>query len=214
MNLIFLGPPGAGKGTQAKKILARYGIPQISTGEIFRAAMKAGTTMGLQAKLFIDKGELVPDAVVVGIVAQRLAAADCDPGFLLDGFPRTLPQAEALDGVLARLGKTLDAVAALIVPDEDLMGRLTGRRVCRACGAEFHVAFKPTKMAGLCDLCGGEVYQRSDDNETSIATRLAEYHRQTKPLLDYYAPRGLLREVDGVGTFDDVTARLTAALSV
>lgn len=212
MNLIFLGPPGAGKGTQAKKLLTRFAIPQISTGEIFRAAMKEGTKMGLLAKSFIDKGELVPDDVVVGIVAERLTAPDCEKGFLLDGFPRTLPQAEALDKVLAGQGRKLDHVVALDVADGELMARLTGRRVCRACGAEFHVVFKAPKTEGLCDLCGGEVYQRSDDNETSIGKRLTEYHRQTKPLLDYYRPRGLVRKVDGLGEFDVVFTRLVAAL--
>ena len=212
MNLIFLGPPGAGKGTQAKKLIGRFAIPQISTGEIFRAAMKEGTKMGLLAKSYIDKGELVPDEVVVGIVAERLTAADCEKGFLLDGFPRTIPQAEALDKVLSAAGRKLDHVVALEVADSELLGRLTGRRVCRACGAEFHVMFKAPQKEGVCDLCGGEVYQRSDDNETSIGKRLSEYHRQTKPLLDYYSPRGLLRRVDGLGEFEVVFARLVKAL--
>ncbi len=212
MNMIFLGPPGAGKGTQAKRVIGKFNVPQISTGEIFRAAVKEGTEMGKKAKEYMDKGELVPDEVVVGIVADRLAADDCKGGFLLDGFPRTIPQADALGEVLEKSGRKLNHVAALIVPDEELMKRLTGRRVCKACGEEFHVMFKPPKQDGVCDKCGGEVYQRSDDNEESIGKRLSEYHKQTKPLIEYYKERGLVREVEGIGTFDEVFARLEKAL--
>ncbi len=212
MNLIFLGPPGAGKGTQAKRVIKAFDVPQISTGDIFRAAVKEGTEMGKKAKEYMDKGELVPDEIVVGIVADRLKQADCEKGFLLDGFPRTIPQADALGKVLDEMGRKLNHVLALIVPDEELMKRLTGRRVCKKCGAEFHVMFKPPAKEGVCDLCGGEVYQRSDDNEESISVRLQEYHKQTKPLLDYYTERNLARKVDGLGGFDEVFERVTNAL--
>jgi len=212
MNLIFLGPPGAGKGTQAKKLITKYGIPQISTGDIFRAAVKAGTEMGLKAKEYMDKGLLVPDEIVVGIVAERLKENDCNGGFLLDGFPRTIPQADALGKVLADMGRKVDHVICLEVPDSELMQRLTGRRVCRKCGAEFHMIFKKTAKEGVCDLCGGEIYQRSDDNEESISKRLSEFHRQTKPLIDYYRERGLLRPVEGLGDFEAIFGRIVAAL--
>ncbi len=212
MNLIFLGPPGAGKGTQAKKVIARYNVPQISTGDMFRAAVKEGTEMGTKAKEYMDKGALVPDEVVVGIVRERLSLPDCQNGFLLDGFPRTLPQADALGDVLKNMGKAIDHVVTLGVPDEELMKRLTGRRVCKKCGAEFHVMFKPTKVEGVCDLCGGEIYQRSDDNEQSIGKRLTEYHKQTKPLIDYYSERGVARKIDGLGSFDEVFERIEKSL--
>jgi len=212
MNIIFQGPPGAGKGTQAKKIVAKFNVPQISTGEIFRAAMKEGTEMGLKAKSYIDKGDLVPDEIVVGIVADRLKEADCEAGFLLDGFPRTLPQADALADVLKEMNRTLNHVVQLDVPDSELMKRLTGRRVCKACGEEFHVMFKVPKVEGTCDKCGGDVYQRSDDNEESIGKRLTEYHRQTKPLIEYYRERNVLLEVNGLGTMDEVFERIESAL--
>ncbi|RJO73239.1 MAG: adenylate kinase [Myxococcales bacterium] len=212
MNLIFLGPPGAGKGTQAKKILDLLKVPQISTGEIFRAAVKAGTELGKKAKTYMDKGDLVPDEVVVGIVAERLTEPDCKNGFLLDGFPRTIPQADALGKVLTKRGNKLDHVICLEVPDGELMKRLTGRRVCKKCGEEYHVMFKAPAKAGVCNKCGGEVYQRSDDNEESIGRRLTEYHKQTKPLIAYYGERGLVRAIDGLGAFDEVFDRIKAAL--
>lgn len=214
MNMIFLGPPGAGKGTQAKRLIDRYSIPQISTGEIFRAAVKAGTELGVQAKTYMDRGDLVPDDVVVGIVVERLQQADCNGGFLLDGFPRTIPQADALGASLEKMGRTLDHVVTLEVPDSELMGRLTGRRVCRACGEEYHVMFKKPAVEGVCDKCGGtDIYQRSDDNEESIGKRLQEFHRQTKPLVDYYETRGLVRRVNGLGGMDEIFSRIVDALN-
>lgn len=214
MNLIFLGPPAAGKGTQAKKVVTRFNIPQISTGEIFRAAMKEGTEMGKKAKEYIDRGDLVPDEIVVGIVADRLAEDDCKEGFLLDGFPRTLPQADALSEVLDKLGRKLDNVVQLDVPDEELMKRLTGRRICRDCGEEFHVVFKKPKVEGVCDKCGGkDLYQRSDDNEESGRQRLDTFHAQTKPLIEYYSAKGLLLPVNGVGSIDEIFGRIETALT-
>jgi adenylate kinase len=213
MNMIFLGPPGAGKGTQAKRVISTYNIPQISTGEIFRAAVKAGTELGKKAKEYMDSGNLVPDEVVVGIVAERLQEADCNGGFLLDGFPRTIPQADALGVTLEKMGRKLDAVVLLDVPDEELMKRLTGRRICRACGEEFHVMFKKPKTDGVCDKCGGtDIYQRSDDNEESIGKRLQEFHRQTKPLADYYEKKGLVKRIHGLGSMDEIFERILTAL--
>jgi len=214
MNLIFLGPPAAGKGTQAKKVVTRFDIPQISTGEIFRAAMKEGTEMGKKAKEYIDRGDLVPDEIVVGIVADRLAEDDCKKGFLLDGFPRTLPQADALAEVLDKLERKLDNVVQLDVPDDELMRRLTGRRICRDCGEEFHVVFKKPQVEGVCDKCGGkDLYQRSDDNEESGKQRLETFHGQTKPLIEYYSKENLLLPVDGVGSIDEIFVRIEAALT-
>ncbi len=212
MKAILLGPPGGGKGTQAKKLVKKYGIPQISTGEIFRNAVKAGTEMGLKAKQYMDRGDLVPDDVVVGIVEERLREDDCREGFLLDGFPRTIPQADALAVMLEKTGRKIDHVISLEVEREELIKRLSGRRVCRNCGEEFHVMFKRPKVDMVCDLCGGEVYQRKDDNEESVKNRLVEYEKQTAPLIDYYAGRSLLRSVQGVGGFDEVFERILKSL--
>jgi len=212
MNLIFLGPPGSGKGTQSKIVGAKFNLPQISTGEIFRAAMKEGTEMGEKAKAYIERGDLVPDQVVVGIVADRLREDDCKAGFMLDGFPRTIPQADALGKVLADDGRKLDHVVQIDVPDSDLMERLTARRVCKACGEEFNTMYKRPKVAGVCDKCGGEIYQRSDDNEESIGKRLTEYHKQTKPLINYYAKQDLIRPIEGVGSIDDISSRVAEVL--
>ena len=213
MNLIFLGPPGAGKGTQAKQIITKFEIPQISTGEILRAAIKEGTEMGKKAKGFIDAGKLVPDEVVVGIIKDRLAEKDCEKGFLLDGFPRTIPQADALGKVLTDMGRKLNHVVCLEVPNQELLGRLTGRRICRQCGEEFHVMFKKPKVDGVCDKCGGtDIYQRADDNEETISNRLKVYSDQTQPLIDYYDERGLLRRIDGVGSFEDIKNRIFGVL--
>jgi adenylate kinase len=212
MNLIFLGPPGAGKGTQAKNIIAAYNVPQISTGEILRAAIKEGTEIGKQAQSYIEAGDLVPDEVVVGIVDERLKHDDCNGGFLLDGFPRTIPQAEALEKKLSAAGKNIDHVVSLEVPEEELLARLTGRRICKACGQEFHVKFKPTAKEGICDLCGGETYQRADDNEESISKRLTEYKNQTQPLIAFYKERNCLRPIEGLGNFDEIFDRIKTAL--
>ena len=212
MKLILLGPPGAGKGTQAKMLTDRFAIPQISTGDILRAAVKDGTEMGLQAKACMDAGTLVPDAVVVGIVRDRLQERDCQAGFILDGFPRTVPQAQALTATLAELGKDLDAGLSLEVDVEALVERLTGRRTCRDCGRGYHVKFDPPKQAGLCDACGGELMQRDDDQEATIRKRLEVYREQTLPLAGYYQKLGLLTRVDGMQEIGNVQQQLVAAL--
>lgn len=204
MRILLMGPPGAGKGTQAARIASYYGIPHISTGDIFRAAIQAGTELGKRVKECLDAGKLVPDQLTIEIIRQRLKNKDCDKGFLLDGFPRTLPQAEALDQLLNGLGVKLDAVLNIAVDTEDLIRRLTGRRVCRQCGATYHVVFQPPAREGVCDRCGGELYQRTDDNEETVVGRLNVYREQTAPLLKYYQKRGLLREVNGNASIDDV----------
>ncbi|MFH0822000.1 MAG: adenylate kinase [Pseudomonadota bacterium] len=214
MRIILLGGPGSGKGTQAKQLVEKYNVPQISTGDIFRAAVKEGTPMGLKAKSFMDKGELVPDDVVVGVVEERLAKPDLDAGYMLDGFPRTLPQAEALDKLLDAQGKGIDHAVLVDVPDEELMKRLTGRRTCRdsACGRMFHVMFNPPKKEGVCDVCGGELYQRADDSEVTIRERLNVYAEQTAPVAGYYEKKGLLRTIRGVGPIDGIFAAIVKIL--
>ena len=197
MNLVLMGLPGAGKGTQAEQIVDRYGIPHISTGDMFRAAMKDGTELGLQAKSYMDKGELVPDEVTIGIVRERLSKEDCHRGFLLDGFPRTVPQAQALDDMLTQLDKKLDYVINIDVDHELLMERLTGRRICKNCGATYHLVFNPPATENLCDRCGGELYQRADDNVQTVGNRLDVNMQQAKPLLDFYETKGYLRNIDG-----------------
>ncbi|MGE5581651.1 MAG: adenylate kinase [Bacillota bacterium] len=197
MNLILLGPPGAGKGTQAELLIEKYNIPHISTGDIFRAAVKEGTPLGTEAKRYMDSGQLVPDEVVIGIVKERLMKKDCQNGFLLDGFPRTVPQADSLDNFLESQGKKIDAVINIEVESEILLKRLTGRRVCRNCAAVYHVENKPTKTAGVCDHCGGEVYQRDDDTPATVGKRLEVYQAQTEPLIKYYQQKGLLHSFDG-----------------
>lgn len=197
MNIILMGLPGAGKGTQAEKIVDEFHIPHISTGDAFRAAVKEETPLGLQAKSYMDKGHLVPDDVVIGIVRERLGKDDCKNGFLLDGFPRTVPQAEALDSILEGMGRSIDHVIEIEVPREILMERLTGRRICKNCGATYHVVFNPPKVEGVCDKCGGELYQREDDNEKTVATRLDVNIEQSAPLLQYYGEKGLLRKING-----------------
>ncbi len=212
MNLILLGPPGAGKGTQAKRMIDTYKIPQISTGDMLREAVKAGSPMGKEAKGYMDAGKLVPDEVVVGIVAERIAKPDCDKGFMLDGFPRTIPQADALGAMLKKKGKTINHVVCIQVDNEELVGRLTGRRTCRACMAPYHVKFNPPKKAGVCDKCGGELYQRDDDTEKAIRSRLKTYADQTEPLIAYYRKQSLLRPVDGKGKMEEIFARIQKAL--
>jgi len=212
MNILFMGPPGAGKGTQAERIVAEFGIPHISTGDAFRLAMKEGTPLGLKAKEYVDQGLLVPDDVTNGIVRERLQQDDCERGFLLDGFPRTLAQAEALDGMLNEAGRRIDHVISLVVDRDMLLKRLTGRRICKSCGATYHILFNPPKQEGVCDKCGGELYQRSDDTEEKVGTRLDEYLSKTEPLLRYYRDQGLLREVNGEQEIDAVTAQITSIL--
>jgi adenylate kinase len=198
MKLIFLGPPGAGKGTQAKMLMDRFGIPQISTGDMLRAAVKDGTPMGIKAKASMDAGGLVSDEVVIGIVRERLLKVDCAKGFILDGFPRTVPQADALKDSLVELGKHVDAVLSLDVDVEALIARLTGRRTCRDCGRGFHVKFDPPFVEGKCDTCGGVLMQRDDDQEATIRRRLDVYDEQTWPLVAYYRSAGLLTSIDGM----------------
>ncbi|REK62843.1 MULTISPECIES: adenylate kinase [Cohnella] len=212
MNILFMGPPGAGKGTQAERIVAEFGIPHISTGDAFRLAMKEGTPLGQKAKEYVDKGLLVPDEVTNGIVRDRISQDDCKSGFLLDGFPRTLAQAEALDAMLAEMGRQIDHVINLKVDRSFLLTRLTGRRICKECGTTYHIVFNPPKVPGVCDKDGGELYQRSDDTEEKVGTRLDEYTSKTAPLLDYYAGKGLLREVNGEKEIDAVTADIASLL--
>ncbi|PFJ12910.1 adenylate kinase [Bacillus cereus] len=206
MNLILMGLPGAGKGTQAEQIVAKYNIPHISTGDMFRAAMKAETELGLQAKSFIDKGELVPDEVTIGIVRERLSQEDCVKGFLLDGFPRTVAQASALEEIMKDLGKKIDYVLNINVDSGLLLKRLTGRRICKECGATYHLEFNPPAKADVCDKCGGELYQRSDDNEETVANRLDVNIKQTKPLLDFYEELGYLQSINGEQDINKVFA--------
>jgi adenylate kinase len=213
MNIILLGPPGAGKGTQAKMLVEECRIPQISTGDILRAAVKEGSPLGKEAKACMDKGELVPDSVVIGIVEERIQQPDCAKGYMLDGFPRTVPQAEALDGMLKNLSSQIDHVVSIEVANEELVGRLTGRRTCRDCGAGFHVMFDPPENEGVCDKCGGELYQRDDDNVETVTSRLEVYESQTKPLIDYYTAQGKIRPIDGVGEIKEIFGRVTQVLS-
>lgn len=197
MNLILMGLPGAGKGTQAEKIVEKYGIPHISTGDMFRAAIKEGTELGLKAKSFMDQGQLVPDEVTIGIVRERLNKQDCENGFLLDGFPRTVAQAEALETITKELNKQIDYVINIDVDQSILMERLTGRRICKDCGATYHLVFNPPAKEGVCDKCGGELYQRADDNAETVSTRLSVNVKQSQPLLDFYQEKGYLRNING-----------------
>ncbi|APG27678.1 adenylate kinase [Syntrophotalea acetylenivorans] len=212
MKMIFLGPPGSGKGTQAKMISEKLGIPQISTGDMLRSAVREGTPMGRKAKAMMDAGALVADEVVVGIVQERLAMADCNPGFILDGFPRTVPQADALQTCLQNLGKDLDAVISLEVDSDAVVERITGRRTCRDCGKMFHVRFDPPSQEGICDSCGGELYLRDDDQEMTIRKRLEVYAEQTAPLIDYYQQADLVRTVDGMQEISKVQDQILVAV--
>ena len=208
MKLIFLGAPGAGKGTQAEIIAAELKIPTISTGNIIREALANGTDMGLKAKAFIEAGKLVPDDVVIGIIKERLAADDCDGGFILDGFPRTIPQAEALDN----MGIIIDKVVDIDVPDENIVNRMSGRRVCKACGSSYHIENKKPKVEGVCDACGGELQIRKDDAPETVLDRLNVYHEQTEPLKDFYAKCGKLRSVEGTAPIKEITASILKVL--
>ena len=212
MNLVLMGLPGAGKGTQAERIVEEYNIPHISTGDMFRAAMKEKTPLGLEAKSYMDKGELVPDEVTIGIVRERLAKDDCQKGFLLDGFPRTVAQAEALEQLLAEMDRRLDYVINIEVDKSILMERLTGRRICKACGATYHLVFNPPANEGVCDRCGGELYQRADDNEATVQTRLDVNIQQSQPLITFYEGKGYLRNLDGQQPIDKVFADIEELL--
>ncbi|MCY8232412.1 adenylate kinase [Priestia endophytica] len=215
MNLVLMGLPGAGKGTQAEQMVEYYNIPHISTGDMFRAAIKEGTDLGVKAKQFMDKGELVPDEVTIGIVRERLAKDDCKEGFLLDGFPRTVAQAEALENILEELKRPLDYVINIDVDQDILMERLTGRRICKNCGATYHLVFNPPSQEGTCDKCGGELYQREDDNPATVSNRLAVNVKQSQPLLDFYNQKGYLRNIKGdqdiTKVFEDIRALLGGA---
>lgn len=204
MRILLMGPPGAGKGTQAERISGYCKIPHIATGDIFREAIRSGTDLGRQAKSYLDAGELVPDAVTIGIVRERVQALDCKAGFLLDGFPRTIPQAEALERLLDELSMKLDLVLSIKVAPAVLVERLTGRRICRQCGTSYHLVFNPPKQDGICDRCGGELYQRSDDTPETVSDRMRVYTNKTAPLLKFYRQRGLLRDVDGEPGIDAV----------
>lgn len=214
MKLVLLGAPGAGKGTQAKKLIEKYSIPQISTGDLLRAAVAAETELGKKAKSYMDKGELVPDSVVLGMVEERLKQDDCQQGYILDGFPRNRAQAEALDEMLKSVGMELDAALSIDVPLEDLMKRLTGRRTCKNCGQMYNVYFSAPKKEGTCDKCGGELYQRDDDKEETIRKRLEVYNEQTAPLIDYYRDKEILKSVNGTGSIDDIFVNILSVLGL
>lgn len=212
MKIIMLGAPGAGKGTQAKKIAAKYDIPHISTGDIFRANIKNGTELGNKAKTYMDQGLLVPDELVVDLVVDRVQQDDCKNGYVLDGFPRTIPQAEALDKALTALGDKVDYAIDVNVPDENIVNRMGGRRACVGCGATYHLVYAPTKTEGICDVCGKELILRDDDKPETVQKRLNVYHEQTQPLIDYYKKAGILKTVDGTVDINDVFAAIVEIL--
>ncbi|MDA8157388.1 MAG: adenylate kinase [Actinomycetota bacterium] len=212
MRIVMLGAPGAGKGTQAKKLIEKYKIPQISTGDILRQSVAEGTPLGKEAKGFMDRGELVPDKVVLGLVEERLGQPDCKAGFILDGFPRNTAQAAALDGMLSKIGKPLQLAISVDVPFEDLMKRLTGRRTCRTCGQMYNVYFNAPAKEGKCDKDGGELYQRDDDKEETIRKRLQVYESQTAPLIEYYGGKGIVRRIKGTGSISDIFNAITAEI--
>ena len=205
MNIILMGLPGAGKGTQASEIVKKFPIPHISTGDMFRKAIKDETDLGKEAKSYMDRGELVPDEVTVGIVKERISEDDAKKGFLLDGFPRTIEQAEALNNIMSELDRNIDAVINIEVPEEELMNRLTGRRICEKCGTTYHLVFNPPKVDGVCDIDGGKLYQRKDDNPETVSNRLSVNVKQSKPILEYYNNKGVLKNIDGSKDIDEVT---------
>ena len=205
MNIILMGLPGAGKGTQASEIVKKFPIPHISTGDMFRKAIKDETDLGKEAKSYMDRGELVPDEVTVGIVKERISEDDAKKGFLLDGFPRTIEQAEALNNIMSELDRNIDAVINIEVPEEELMNRLTGRRICEKCGTTYHLVFNPPKVDGICDIDGGKLYQREDDNPETVSNRLSVNVKQSKPILEYYNNTGVLKNIDGSKDIDEVT---------
>ena len=212
MKIIMLGAPGAGKGTQAKKIAEKYSIPHISTGDIFRANIKNGTELGKKAKTYMDQGLLVPDELVVDLVVDRVGQDDAKNGYVLDGFPRTIPQAEALDAALAKLNDKVDYAVDVDVPDENIINRMSGRRACVACGGTYHLKYAPTKKEGICDACGGELILRDDDKPETVKKRLDVYHEQTQPLIDYYNGKGILKSVDGTKDMSEVFDAIVAIL--
>jgi adenylate kinase len=212
MKIIMLGAPGAGKGTQAKMIADKYSIPHVSTGDIFRANIKNGTELGMEAKRYMDQGQLVPDELTVKILLDRVAQEDCKNGYVLDGFPRTIPQAEVLDEALTKLGDSIDYAINVDVPDENIINRMSGRRACVACGATYHIVHIPTKVEGICDRCGAELILRDDDKPETVKKRLDVYHTQTQPLIDYYTAKGVLKEVDGTRDMKDVFADIVKLL--
>ena len=214
MKIIMLGAPGAGKGTQAKKIAEKCGIPHISTGDIFRANIKNGTELGKKAKTYMDQGLLVPDELVCDLVVDRIQQDDCKKGYILDGFPRTIPQAESLDKALQAIGAKMDDAIDVEVPDENIVKRMGGRRACVGCGATYHLVYAPTKKEGICDACGGELILRDDDKPETVQKRLGVYHEQTQPLIDYYKNQGILREVDGSVDMEDVFKEILNILGV
>ncbi len=205
MNIILMGLPGAGKGTQASEIVKKFPIPHISTGDMFRKAIKDETDLGKEAKSYMDRGELVPDEVTVGIVKERISEDDAKKGFLLDGFPRTIDQAESLSQIMSELDREIDAVINIEVPEEELMNRLTGRRICEKCGTTYHLVFNPPKVDGICDIDGGKLYQREDDNPETVSNRLSVNVKQSKPILEYYDEKGILKNIDGSKEIDEVT---------
>jgi adenylate kinase len=211
VRVAFLGPPGAGKGTQARELAREWSVPHIATGDMLREAVAAGTALGREAKAYMDKGALVPDDVIIGMIAERLRQPDARRGFLLDGFPRTIAQAEGLERLLKDLGQPLERVVYFDIAEPELMRRLTGRRVCRSCGHSFHVSSNPPRREGVCDVCGGELYQRVDDSEDTVRNRLNVYRKQTAPLLDWYTGKGLLRTIQGAGTIAEIAERVKDA---
>lgn len=212
MKIIMLGAPGAGKGTQAKMIADKYGVPHISTGDIFRANIKNGTELGMEAKKYMDQGLLVPDELTVRILLDRVSQDDCKNGYVLDGFPRTIPQAEVLDSELTKLGDHIDYAINVDVPDENIVKRMSGRRACLTCGATYHIEHVPPKKEGICDVCGSELVLRDDDKPETVKNRLNVYHEQTQPLIDFYTEKGVLKTVDGTVPMEEVFAAITAIL--